>query len=97
MLLNSFSDGHRLLGMALLLRVDCLTSQSPMEKSKFSFANGYQLEIASGLHMGASAHISFQLQEVMIFNEHAACLLDSPERSFSEITGLDPFPWRLCV
>lgn len=34
------------------LRIVCFPSQTPVEKTKFAFASGYQLEFASGLKIG---------------------------------------------
>lgn len=45
--------GSHLLGVwSLPLRVDCFLSETPLEKTKFSFARDYLLGIASGLGMG---------------------------------------------
>jgi hypothetical protein len=43
----------------LPLKVVCFLSEILLEKMKFSFACGYQLEIASGLGMGRVSTFSF--------------------------------------
>lgn len=45
--------------MGLALKV-CFPSETPLEKINFSFASGYQLEIASGLGMEAYIHFPSQ-------------------------------------
>ena len=52
--IESFEDLLAIYSWAysLPLRVVCFPSETPLEKTKFSFASGYQLEIASGLGMG---------------------------------------------
>lgn len=58
--LSFFFVAHPLLGTGLLLRVVYFPSELSLEKTKFSLANGYQLEIASGLGMGTFVPFSFQ-------------------------------------
>jgi Na+-transporting methylmalonyl-CoA/oxaloacetate decarboxylase gamma subunit len=48
-------------GMGPILRVVCFPSETPWEKTKFSFAHGFQLNIASGLGIGADIYFSLQL------------------------------------
>lgn len=50
MSLGSFYAGRLLLGMWSALVV-CLPSEIALEKTKFSFACGYQLNIASGFQV----------------------------------------------
>lgn len=45
--LSSFSVGHLLWSSCSTLKRNFI-SETPLEKTKFSFANGYALEIASG-------------------------------------------------
>lgn len=40
--------------------VACIPSETPLEKTKISFASSCQLEIASGLGKGVHIHIPFQ-------------------------------------
>lgn len=51
---------------SLSLRVVCFPDETPLEKIKFSFEDGYQLEISSGLGMGTCAHF-FQLKEPICY------------------------------
>ena len=53
--LSSFCLDHLLLGRGLSLRVVYIFSETSLEENNFSFANGYQLEIALGLGMGSYA------------------------------------------
>jgi hypothetical protein len=41
------------------LRVVCFSTDTPLEETKLSFANGYQLEAVSGLGIEAHDHFSF--------------------------------------
>lgn len=61
MLLSFFFVGHLLLGMCLSLRLACFPNKIHLDKTKFSFADGYQLEITSGLGARACVHFSSQL------------------------------------
>ena len=53
-----FSLGCILLGIEAFKSV-CFPSETSLEKTKFPFASGYQLEIASGLAMEAYVHFHF--------------------------------------
>ena len=44
------------LACSLLSRGVCFSSETPLEETKFSFVSGYQLELVSGLGMGACIH-----------------------------------------
>lgn len=44
----------------LHLKIVCFPSDTPLEKTKFPFASGCQLETTSELWMEASAHFYFQ-------------------------------------
>ena len=61
MLLSSLSVGYLQLGRQRThKRNSCFPSETLLEKTKFSFASGYQLEMVSGLGMRACVHF-FQL------------------------------------
>lgn len=49
--LNSFCVGH-----LLSLKVGCIPSEPLLEKTTFSFASAYQLEVASELPMGTCVY-----------------------------------------
>lgn len=49
--LSLFSVGHLLLGLHTLF-----PSETPLEKIKFPFVSGYQLEVACVLGIGVCAH-----------------------------------------
>jgi hypothetical protein len=54
---------HLLLGITLPLKVVCFSNETALEKTKISFASGYQLEIASGLEMETCVHFSVHQEE----------------------------------
>lgn len=60
MLLCSLCIVCLLLGMGAALTFSLYIQRGPIGE-KFSFVNGYQLEIASGLGVGTSVYFSFQL------------------------------------
>lgn len=60
-------------GGAAYLRVVYFPSESTLDKQKFSFVSGYQLEIASGLDVGAYIHFCFQSRTSC--GEDSACSL----------------------
>jgi hypothetical protein len=45
----------------LLLRAVCFPGENLLKKTDFSFVSNYQLELSSGLAMGACDHFFFQL------------------------------------
>ena len=60
------------------LRIASFPSETPLEKTKCSFASGYQLEIASGLGMEVCAHFSFKLWDPICYRslssyKHQSC------------------------
>jgi hypothetical protein len=61
MLQSSFLLAIHCWARSLPFRVFVSRSETPLDKTKFSFASCYQLEIASGLGMGACVHFSFQM------------------------------------
>lgn len=66
--LSSFSVRHLWLCMAcILLSIGfCFHSEAPLEKTKVSFASGYQLQIDRfWLRVGVYVHLSFQLEDTI--------------------------------
>lgn len=58
--MSSFSVDH-LLCMQPTHKSPCFPSQTPLERTKCSFASLYKLGIASGLGTGILAHFNFHL------------------------------------
>ena len=58
--LSSFHVNHLLLGVGPSLNVISIPIETPMKKINFSFTSGCQLEIDSGLRMGACVSILSQ-------------------------------------
>lgn len=56
---------------SLHLRVVCLPSETPLDKTKVAFPSGYQLETASGLGIRTCVHF-FQLVQTFASPVHAA-------------------------
>jgi hypothetical protein len=54
----SFFVGHLQLDMQPALGSSLFPHETPLEKTKFSLASGYQLNIASGLGMEACVHFA---------------------------------------
>lgn len=57
--LSSFSTGYLLLAMSLSVRVLCFPRKTPLQKNKFSFASGNQMEIPCGVGIRAYVPSSF--------------------------------------
>lgn len=60
----------------------CIPIEIPLKKTNFSFASGYQLEIASGLGMGAGVHISQHWDHMWCRPEQALCVLPQSLSSY---------------
>lgn len=55
---SSFSDDHLLLDMQPSLKCSFFPQWDSLEETKLSSASGYQLEVASGLQIGACVRLS---------------------------------------